>query len=113
MAWTVSSIEITPSPEGSRLRLRVRPGARREGIEGERLGALKVSVAAPPERGRANDAVRRLLAASLDVPLSSIEVISGHGSRDKGIVIASLSPDEVRRRLAVHCRTPPIAPEPP
>src|SRR5262245_31148216 len=100
MSWSAASIEIRSSPEGSRMRVRVRPGARREKVEGEWLGALRVSVAAPPERGKANDAMKQLLAESLGVPPSSIEVISGHGSRDKVVEIVSVAPDEVRRRLA-------------
>src|SRR5262245_13688119 len=100
MSWSAASIEIRSSPEGSRMRVRVRPGARRETVAGEWLGALQVAAAAPPERGRADDAMRQLLAASLGVPPSSIAVISGHGSRDKVVEIVSVAPDEVRRRLA-------------
>jgi hypothetical protein len=93
-------VEITASKSGSRLKLRVKPGARRTVIEGEHGGALRITVGAAPERGRANDEVVRLLAAALEVPRSAVEVVAGHSSRDKIVEIDSLAPAEVRRRLS-------------
>ena len=65
---------------------------------GVRDGTLRLSVAAPPEKGKANRAVRRLLASVLQVRLSEVELTSGESSRDKTVRIA-LSPAEVRARL--------------
>ena len=48
--------------------VRVTPRASRDAIEGEYQGALKVRLTAPPVDDRANDALRRLLAARLNVP---------------------------------------------
>jgi uncharacterized protein YggU (UPF0235/DUF167 family) len=59
-----------------------------------------VRVAAPPERGKANDAVLALLAEALDVPRSSLSIVSGEGSRDKVVELAGVEPGEVERRLA-------------
>src|SRR4029453_654215 len=47
-------------------------------------------VAAPPERGRANDALVGLLASVLDVPASSVRVVGGQRGRGKGVEVASL-----------------------
>jgi len=52
----------------TRLRLRVSPKAKRNAVQGLRGDALKMSVTAAPERGRANDAVIALLAEALDLP---------------------------------------------
>ena len=82
----------------SLLRLRVHPKARKNAITGLRGDALKVSVTAPPEDGKANDAVLRLLAEALDIPLSSVELVSGAHSRDKVVEVA-LDDDEIQRRL--------------
>ena len=84
----------------TRLRLRVAPGARRAGIVGRHGEAWKVRVAEPPDGGRANAAVVRLLADTLELPRDSVTVVSGHGSRDKVVELDGLDPDRVAERLA-------------
>ena len=83
----------------TRLRLRVSPGARRNEIVGRHGAGWKVRVSAPPEQGRANGAVLRLLAERLQVPLRRLAVVSGHSSRDKVVELEGLGPDEAERRL--------------
>jgi uncharacterized protein (TIGR00251 family) len=83
----------------TRLRVRVSPGARRVGVAG-RVGELwKLRVAAPPEGGRANDAVVRLLAETVGVPRRSVALVSGHGAREKVVELDGVEPAEVERRL--------------
>jgi uncharacterized protein YggU (UPF0235/DUF167 family) len=60
-----------------------------------------VRVGAPPERGKANEAVLALLAEVLAVPRSSVAIVSGGGSRDKIVELAGIEPDEIDRRLAI------------
>jgi uncharacterized protein YggU (UPF0235/DUF167 family) len=84
----------------TRLRLRVSSGAARPGIVGRYGDGWKLRVAEAPERGRANDAVLSLLAQTLDVPRSSLTLVSGRGARDKVVELDGLEPDEVERRLA-------------
>ena len=73
------------------LRVRVRPGASRDAIEGIGTSpageALMVRVTAPPAEGRANDAVVRLLAKAAGYARSSITVVTGSRSRDKRVRI--------------------------
>jgi uncharacterized protein len=47
------------------LRVRLQPGASRSEIAGERDGAILVRVTAPPVEGRANEALRKLIAKRL------------------------------------------------
>lgn len=56
-------------------------------------------VAAPPEGGRANDAVVRLLAETLELPQRDVAIVSGHTARDKVVNLAGIAPDEAERRL--------------
>jgi uncharacterized protein len=84
----------------TRLRLRVAPGAKRAGIVGRHGDAWKVRVAAPPEAGRANDAVVGLLAETLAVPRRAVTVVSGHSARDKIVELAGIDPQQIERRLA-------------
>jgi len=92
-------LDLIAVPAGVRLRLRVRPGARRNEIVGSHGGALKLSVTAAPEKGKANQAVSRLLASALDVPPSKIEIVAGTSSSDKVVVVPGMSLDEVRERI--------------
>ncbi len=67
---------------GGELVVRVTPGASRETIA-EDDGGLKVSVTAPPENGKANQAVQKLLARALGIPKTRLTLLRGAGSRLK------------------------------
>lgn len=88
------------SAASTRLKLRVSPGARRPGFAGRHGDAWKVRVAEPPEDGRANEAVLRLLAETLDVPRGSVALVSGHSSRDKIVTLDGLEQSQTERLLA-------------
>ncbi len=89
---------MTPT---SRLAVRLQPRAKRNEIDGERAGALLVRVAAPPVEGRANEALRKLLAKRLRVPRGAVTVVSGESGRDKVIEVEGLDEAELRRRLGL------------
>lgn len=81
------------------LRVHVQPGAGRTSVQGTHGDALKVSVAAPPEGGRANDAVVKLLAESFGVAAASVELVSGQTNRSKRFALKGLEVDDVTERL--------------
>jgi uncharacterized protein len=83
------------------LSLRVQPRASRDEIVGWQDDALRLRVTAAPVAGAANAAVARLLAHSLDVPMSSISVVRGLQSRNKTVAITGLADAEIQRRLAL------------
>jgi uncharacterized protein len=83
----------------TRLRLRVSPGARSADVVGRHGEAWKVRVAAPPEGGRANEAVVRLLADALSLPRDAVTLVSGHRTRDKVVQLAGLDSAQVERLL--------------
>jgi uncharacterized protein (TIGR00251 family) len=83
----------------ARLHLRVSPGASSDAVVGRHGAAWKVRVAAPPENGKANAAVVRLLAGALGVPARDVSIVSGQSSRDKTVALAGLDTDEIERRL--------------
>lgn len=86
-------------PRGTRLEVRVTPGARRTAVSGRYGDAWKISVAAPPERGRANGALTAFLAAELGVPSGSVRVLRGQAARTKLIEIDGLDAQDVERLL--------------
>jgi uncharacterized protein (TIGR00251 family) len=83
----------------ARLEVRVQPRARRDEIAGERDGRLLLRVTAPPVDGKANAAVRRLLARRLGVPPGRVAVVRGESARDKLIEIEGLDATALRRAL--------------
>lgn len=87
-----------PAPT-TRLRIRVSPGARKTELVGRQGEAWKVRVAAPPERGRANDAVLKLLAEHLRIPAAELTLVSGRSGRDKVVELHGLGAEEAAQRL--------------
>ena len=95
-----SHLEIRQDSEGgSLLAVRAQPGASRDRIVGLHGRALKIAVTAPPEKGRANAAIVRVLARALRVARGSVTVHSGGTSRDKWIRVDELEPRELREKL--------------
>jgi uncharacterized protein len=84
----------------TRVRVRVSPGAMSTRIVGPHGEGWKVRVAAPPEGGRANDAVLRLLADALAVPRDAVTLVSGQSGRDKIVELVGLDPSQIERRLS-------------
>jgi uncharacterized protein (TIGR00251 family) len=80
--------------------VRAQPGARRNGVQGEQAGALKVAVTAPPQDGRANEALAEVLRAALGLKRSQLELVAGATSRDKRFLVRGLARAELERRLA-------------
>lgn len=81
------------------LRVRVHPGARLARLRDWHGEVLRVDVTEAPERGRANDALVRLLATALGVTRTDVTVRQGHASRDKRIEVSSLDAAELRARI--------------
>ena len=83
----------------TRLRLRVSPGARRTEFAGRHGDGWKVRVAAPPENGRANEAVREVLAERLGLPRRAVIIVSGHAGREKVVELAGISLEQAEAKL--------------
>jgi uncharacterized protein (TIGR00251 family) len=92
-------IAIAEHADGLILPVRAQPGARRNGVQGEQNGALKVAVTAPPEDGRANQALVEVLREELGLKRSQIKLIAGQTSRDKRFLIRGLTHEELAERL--------------
>ena len=83
-------------PDGAALTVWVVPGARRTEIVGEYGAALKVRVAAPPEKGRANKVLVVFLGEVLQAP---VRLISGAGSRRKRFAVPGITVAELVDRV--------------
>lgn len=96
----MEELEIETRDGALAIRLRVSPGARKARVLGIHGGALKLSVTEPPEDGRANEGVIKLLANTLDIPATNIKITAGHTSRDKRATIRRTAESTLRGRLA-------------
>jgi uncharacterized protein (TIGR00251 family) len=85
--------------EGTRLQVKITPGAAKTKILGPHGDCLKIAVNAPPEKGKANHALVEMLSKILDVPKQQILVQSGHTSPRKVLLIQGITPDHVLAKI--------------
>ena len=83
-----------------KLAVKVVPGSSKEGIAGWLGDELKIRVRQVAENGKANEAVRRLLSTTLDVPLNRVRIASGTASPHKTIEILGMDEAAIRQRLS-------------
>ena len=89
-------MKILEHPGSVIFTVRVQPRARRDEIVGEHQDALKIRLTAPPVDDRANEALRNLLAARLNVPLAAVRIASGERSRTKRVEVRGATAAMVR-----------------
>ena len=92
-----------PTQDGVVIVCRLTPRGGRDAIDGvarlaDGASVLLARVRSPPEDGRANDALRALLAERLNVSLSSVRLTVGARSRMKHVAVAG-DPDALVARL--------------
>lgn len=93
------AIEIIQKDTGLILPVRAQPGAKRNCVVGEHDGALKVAVQAPPEDGKANDAITDLLRKSFGISKQQMELLSGHTSRDKKFLLTGITLEQLQAKI--------------
>jgi uncharacterized protein (TIGR00251 family) len=98
-----SSTPFSPTGDGLKIALRLQPGASRAAVEGavelaDGSVVLKVRVGEPPEGGKANAALIKLLAKTWKLPKSAIQIVTGRSQRQKTLLIAG-DPAELEGRL--------------
>ena len=83
----------------ARLTVKVHPRAKRSAIAGRLGDAWKLSLAAPPVDGKANDECVRFFAELAGVPRSRVRIVTGLTSRMKVVEIEGVAQVELERRL--------------
>jgi uncharacterized protein (TIGR00251 family) len=74
---------VTEDGKGVVIAVHAQPGAGKTELVGRHGDALKMRVAVPPERGRANEALGKLLAETFGVKAAAVTVVGGETSRTK------------------------------
>ncbi len=80
--------------------IKVVPGSSKTKIAGMLGDAIKVNVAAAPEKGKANKELVKFLAKTLDIPKSGITIVSGEKDQRKVLRLADFSADAVFEIIA-------------
>ncbi len=78
---------LVQTSDGVVVRVHVQPKGRREQLIGMHADRLKLAVTEPPDKGKANAAVIRLLAAATNMPPSQLELLRGETSRQKDVLL--------------------------
>jgi uncharacterized protein (TIGR00251 family) len=78
------------------------PASSRSTVQGLLGPALKIRVAAAPERGRANAAICRLLAEVLGVADRDVRISHGHANPNKQVAVRGMTSQEVLEKLEAH-----------
>jgi uncharacterized protein (TIGR00251 family) len=89
-------VQVTEKDGVVSFAVRVQPRASREEVAGEYQDALKIRLTAPPVDDRANQALRKLLASSLKVPLAAVRIASGEHGRTKRVEIRGVTAEMIR-----------------
>ncbi len=92
-------LKIQNTPRGIIIAVKVVPNASRDQIVGLLGDALKIKVAQPPEGGRANKAVERLLAEACGLPAGAVKVIAGQTQSHKRVLLTGATMERVAEIL--------------
>jgi uncharacterized protein len=98
---TMRLMKLQATSNGVALAVKVVPSASRNALAGSYGEGIKVTVSAAPERGAANESVTRLLADLLGVPVASVQIVRGHTSPRKEVLIVGLAAEAIEQRLSV------------
>jgi uncharacterized protein (TIGR00251 family) len=99
-------MQLTETADGIRFQVVVQPKSSRNLIVGSYGDALKIKLKAPPVDGAANRMLVQFVAKVLKVPKSAVEILTGHTSRTKQLLVhypaAAASPEDRRQlRLSI------------
>lgn len=84
---------------GVEITVKAVPGASRSKVVGWLGDALKIQVAAPPEKGKANAAIENLLAGLFGVAASSVRITSGTSSPRKMVRLCGMTMERAKEIL--------------
>jgi uncharacterized protein len=87
----MDQLKIRETVEGTFISVKARPGSRKNEIRGIHDGSLVIAVTAVAEKGRANEAIIKLLAKHLGIAKSRLSIISGATGTTKSVFVEGLT----------------------
>src|SRR5579872_881914 len=98
------TVDLQATAAGVLLPVHAQPGARKNGVTGVHAGRLKVAVTQAPEKGKANQALVKLLAELLELQRSQVVLMAGDTSQHKKFLIAGVNLETLHKRIATLLR---------
>ncbi|MGE0479825.1 MAG: DUF167 domain-containing protein [Phycisphaerae bacterium] len=104
------TLDVAAASDGATFAVKVVPGAARTRFAGRWQRAVRIAVAAPPEAGRANEALVAFVAEFLAVRRTAVSLVSGHTQARKRLHIAGMSAAQLAAALsgAISAGAPPV-----
>ena len=81
--------------------VKIVPASSKTAITGILDGMLKIKVSAPPEKGKANQAVIKFLAETLGLKKNAIQIVSGKTNPVKQLKVAGITPIMLTEKLGL------------
>jgi uncharacterized protein (TIGR00251 family) len=97
----MSKPAIQENAAGVTFTAKVVPGSSRTTVAGVLEDMIKIRVAAPPEKGKANQCLIAFLARQLHVKKNAVTIRAGHGNPVKQVQVAGISAAELLDRLGL------------
>ena len=95
----LDGLKIRDVAGGVVIAVKVVPGSSRDRIVGVLGDCLKITTAAPAEKGKANAAVAKTLARALGVDRRAVELTAGQTSPRKEFLVCGLTGGQARKLL--------------
>ena len=92
--------DLQTTADGVLIPVKAMPGSRSNAVRGTQDGVLKIAVTQVAEKGKANNAIRDVLAKTLGVRKSHVEIVGGLTSTRKTFLIRAISADAVQQAIA-------------
>jgi uncharacterized protein len=94
-------LQVQEGRDGVVFTAKVVPGSSRTAVAGLLGGMVKIKVAAPPEKGKANQALVAFLAECLGVKKNDVTILAGHGNPVKQVQVAGMTAQMLVDRLGL------------
>jgi len=98
----MSELAIQENANGVVFTAKIVPGSSRTAVSGILDNMIKVRVAAPPEKGKANQCLIAFLAKRLGVKKNAIDIIAGQTGPVKQVRVRQMSAAKLLERLGIH-----------
>lgn len=95
----MADLRIENTKDGVVFPAKIVPGSSRTYISGLLGGMLKIKIAAPPEKGKANQSLIEFLAKQLGVKKGDVSIISGQTNPVKQVQVLGVSADSLIEKL--------------